>query len=124
MNIETKQVRYDVNDYLKFGWEHTQDVSVRFGPRHRKEHILVRDKDMPKYQVVVAYENKYFYLKRQLKELEEVSGLVAFALFLFFIFPGVIYLVLKNNNNKRIIANNNAIKKQMNKILVDVSEIL
>jgi hypothetical protein len=46
MNIETKTVRNNVEEYLKFGWKHTEDTRVRSGRTSHTEHILARDKDI------------------------------------------------------------------------------
>lgn len=123
MNIETKRVRGDYHNYLNFGWKFTEDTSVRVGNHHRTEHVLARDKDMPKYQTIVAYENKYFTLKNRIKPHEEISPGTAIILLLLLIIPGVIYLIAKTNKNDEIDRANKEIRAQMNKILVDVNRV-
>lgn len=71
MNIETKTVRNNVEEYLKFGWKHTEDTRVRSGRTSHTEHILARDKDMENYRLIAALEAKYFNLKSQLKHTHQ-----------------------------------------------------
>ena len=124
MNIETKIVHGDFSDYLKFGWSHTEDKSVRHGPHRSTAHILARDKDMPNYRLVAALDAKYFTLKPQLKTYVPADAFTAVVLFLLFILPFVIYLVYKSSQKKKIDENNATIQKQMNEILDEVATLL
>lgn len=63
MNIETKSVRGNYDEYLKFGWEHTQDSPARSGRSHYTAHILARDKDMENHRLIETLEKKVFLLK-------------------------------------------------------------
>ena len=68
MNIESKSVSGDYAEYLNFGWQFTQDTSEKIGRTSHMVHLLVRDKDMPNYDLLSAYETKYFNLKKDLKK--------------------------------------------------------
>ena len=124
MNIETKTVSGDFSDYLKFGWEHTEDASRRHGPHHSTVHVLARDKDTPNYRLIAALEAKYFSLKAQLKSYTPMDVGWSIVLFLLLIFPFVIYAAYKSSQKKKIDENNAKIHSQMNKILNEVATLL
>lgn len=124
MNIETKTVRNNVEECLKFGWKHTDDTRVRSGRKHHTEHILARDKDMENYRLIAALEAKYFNLKSQLKTYQPMDPLWGIAAFLCFIIPFIIYAVVKSNQKSNIEANNANIRKQMDAVLKEVQPLL
>ena len=123
MSVERIIVRGDIDDYLDFGWEYTEDVRKRGGKGHHyNASVLSRDTSMPHYFEIVRLENEYFYLKGQLREYNPASPLVAIILFLLFIIPGIIYLAVKSNQKTRIAIHNSHIKRKMNDILYKVDE--
>lgn len=124
MNIETKTVRNSVEEYLKFGWKHTEDTRVRSGRTHHTEHILARDRDMENYRLIAALEAKYFNLKSQLKTYQPMDPLWGIVAFLCFIIPFIIYAVVKSNQKSNIEANNANIRKQMDAVLKEVQPLL
>lgn len=124
MNIETKSVRGDVADYLKFGWKHTDDHSVRSGRTAHTEHILARDKDMPNYRLIAALESKYFGLKASLKTYNPMDPLMGFLAFLIFIFPFIIYALVKRSQKQKIQAWNGQVRRKMNVIVAEVEPLL
>lgn len=124
MNIETKTVKGDISDYLKFGWKHTEDTSVR-GSRglHHTEHVLARDKDMNNYSALVALESKYFSYKRSLRQYEPMDGGIVFILFLLGIIPGLVYTIYKSKQFDSIETDNNYLKRKMNEILAQRAKL-
>jgi len=124
MNIETKSIYGEIDDYLKFGWKHTQDHSVRSGRTSHLEHILARDADMPNYVLIAALESKYFALKKQKKYYEPMDPLLSIALFVCLIIPFVIYLFIKTGQKDSIEAHNAEIQKQMDAILKEVAPLV
>ena len=124
MNVETKTVSEAVDHYLKFGWQHTEDTYERTGRLSVKKHVLVRDKDMPNYRLIVALEKKYFTLKSQMKTYSPVDFGWCLIAFLLFIVPGVIYLIVKSNQKHDIEMHNFTIQKQMNEVLAEVKPLL
>lgn len=124
MNIETKTVRNNVDEYLKFGWKHTEDTRVRHGRTHHTEHILARDKDMENYRLIAALESKYFNLKGQLKTYQPMDPLWGIVAFLFFIIPFIIYAVVKSNQKSKIEEHNANIHRQMDAVLKEVKPLL
>ena len=124
MNIETKTVRRDVEDYVKFGWKHTEDTRVRHGRTHHTEHILARDKDMPNYRLVTALETKYFSLKSQLKIYQPMDPLWGIVAFLCFIIPFIIYFAVKSKQKSDIEAHNANIRRQMSEVLKEVAPLI
>ena len=124
MNVDTKTVRDDVEEYVRFGWEHTEDTYERMGRSSYKKHVLVRDKNMPNYRLITALESKYFNLKSQMKRYEPIDGMWCFFAFILFIIPGVLYVVIKSNQKKQIEEHNYQIRKQMNAVLAEVKPLL
>ena len=124
MNVETKTVGCEVEEYLKFGWKHTEDTRVRVGRSSHTRHILARDKDMPNYRLIAALENKYFTLKSQKKYYNSIDPLWCLVAFLVFIVPGIIYVVVKHNQKKNIEAHNYAIQRQMDAVLAEVKPLI
>lgn len=124
MNIETKTVMNNVEEYLKFGWKHTEDTRVRSGRTYHTENILARDKDMENYRLIAALEAKYFNLKSQLKTYQPMDPLWGIVAFLCFIIPFIIYAVVKSNQKSNIEANNANIRKQMDAVLKEVQPLL
>ena len=124
MNIETKTVRNNVEEYLKFGWKHTEDTRVGGGRSHHTEHILARDKDMENYRLIAALEAKYFNLKSQLKTYQPMDPLLGLVAFLCFIIPFIIYAVVKSNQKSKIEYNNTKIRTQMDAVLKKVKPLL
>lgn len=124
MNIETKTVMNNVEEYLKFGWKHTEDTEVRSGRTYYTESILARDKDMENYRLIAALEAKYFNLKSQLKTYQPMDPLWGIVAFLCFIIPFIIYAVVKSNQKSNIEANNANIRKQMDAVLKEVQPLL
>lgn len=124
MNIETKTVMNNVEEYLKFGWKHTEDTRVRSGRTYYTESILARDKDMENYRLIAALEAKYFNLKSQLKTYQPMDPLWGIVAFLCFIIPFIIYAVVKSNQKSNIEANNANIRKQMDAVLKEVQPLL
>jgi hypothetical protein len=95
MNIETKTVRNNVEEYLKFGWKHTEDTRVRSGRTSHTEHILARDKDMENYRLIAALEAKYFNLKSQLKTYTPMD--VVWNFFIDSTYPFVLFHKITSN---------------------------
>ena len=124
MNAETKTVSKDLEDYLKFGWQHTEDTYERTGRFSYKKHVLVRDKSMPNYRLIVALEQKYFNLKSQMKTYKPVDFGWCLVAFLLFVVPGVIYLIVKNNQKNNVEMHNFTLEKQMNEVLAEVKPLL
>lgn len=124
MNIETTTVRRDMEDYLKFGWKHTEDVRVRHGRRHSTEYVLARDKDMPHYRLVEMLEKQYFALKAQKKSEVEIHWDVFFILFLLLIIPGILYLLDRKGKNQEIQQKNEQIQRKMNDIAKEAAQYL
>lgn len=117
MNIETKTVRKNVEDYLKFGWERTRENRIGHARHHYTEYILSRDKDMPNYDKIVSLESRYFSLKAQIRTYEPMDPLRGLISFVCFIIPFVIYAIVKNNQKKSIDEHNARIHKKMNEVL-------
>lgn len=124
MNIETKTVRNNVEEYLKFGWKHTEDTRVRSGRTSHTEHILARDKDMENYRLIAALEAKYFNLKSQLKTYTPMDVGWSIVAFVCFIIPFVIYVVVKSNQKSNIEAHNANIHRQMDAVLKEVQPLI
>ncbi len=100
MNIETKQVRNDIDVYLNFGWEKNSEVVIRHAKHHHKEYVSVRYKDMPHYDKLVNLEERYFPLKKKLQNYEPIEFIYAFITFIFFVSPIFIYIAIKSNEKK------------------------
>jgi len=125
MNIETKSVRGNYDEYLKFGWEHTQDSPARSGRSHYTAHILARDKDMENHRLIEALEKKYFLLKSQIRTYSPITDSPEnFLLILLLIFPFVFYCVYKGQQKRKIKENNDHIQFEMLKILEEVKPLL
>ena len=125
MNIETKSVRGNYDEYLKFGWEHTQDSPARSGRSHYTAHILARDKDVENHRLIETLEKKYFYLKSQIKTYSPITDSPEnFLLILLFIFPFVIYCVYKGNQKRKIQENNERLEEQMEQVLIEVKPLI
>ena len=121
MNIETKHVRGNYNDYRYFGWSFKEDVRVRHGKHHVTEHVLVRDRDIENYQYLRVQEQRYFALKAEKKYYEPIDPFICLIALLLGILPGVIYIALKSNQKANIEAHNNKIQLQMNTIIKEVN---
>ena len=124
MNIETKIVRRDYSDYLKFGWNKSEEKRVRYGPHHHTEYVLTRDIDIKNYPQIVDLERKYFSLKSQIKTYQPMDPLWGVVSFLCLIIPFIIYAVVKSNQKKEISANNDNLRRQMDAILKLVQPLL
>lgn len=125
MNVETKVVyaysysSYDGSkeEYLNFGWKHTEDTQVHYGRGYHPAYVLARDKDMPNYKAFVQLETEYFNLKHSKKTyspMEWDNILLTFALF---IIPGIIYVAVKSNQKRRIAEHNAEVQKKMDAVL-------
>ena len=123
MNVESKTVREAVGEYLKFGWRHTEDTSVRVGRLSQTHHVLVRNKDMPNYRLIAALEKKYFNLKSQKRQDVSIDGTTCLLCFLIFIIPGIIYLAVINAQKKSVLEHNTKIQAQMNAVLAEVKPL-
>ena len=124
MNIETKAVRGDISEYLKFGWQRSGESTRRHGPHHYTEIIIARDKDMPNYRLIAALDAKYFSLKSQKKTYEPMDPLWGIVTFLLFVIPFVIYALVKSSQKASIADHNEKIQKQMDAILKEVATLL
>jgi hypothetical protein len=124
MNIESKCVSTEVSEYLNFGWEHTEDVEKRYGRTSHTEHVLVRDKGMPNYDLLKAYEEKYFNLKSQKRVYQEAEASTVILLFFLLIIPMVIYLAYKSKQKSDIAENNLYLDKEMKKVVEEAKELL
>ena len=131
MNIETKVIdAYGMScegskeDYLNFGWKHTEDTQVHIGRGFKPAYVLARDTDMPNYKSITQLENEYFHLKRTKKTYVPMEGLNVLLAFLCLIVPGIIYVALKLNQKKRIREHNAEIQKQMNAVVVKAKALL
>lgn len=123
MNIETKELKYEYSDYLKFGWKHTSDRHDRVGRTYYTIHILARDKDMPNYDSIVALEKKYFSLKSQLKHYEPLDPLYGLIAFVCLILPFIIYVAIKSQEKKDKKAHNDKNQKQMEGVIKEVQSL-
>ena len=123
MNIESKSVSGDYAEYLNFGWQFTQDTSERIGRTSHMVHLLVRDKDMPNYDLLFAYETKYFNLKKDLKSYKPVEGFTAFLLALLLLFPMIIYLIYKNDQYRQIKEHNDYVRKCMQETIDEAKKL-
>ena len=124
MNVETKTVGHSVDEYKLFGWKHTESTRVSVGRSSETRYVLARDTDMPNYRLVCALENKYFNLKSQKKFYEPIDVKWCFVAFLCFIVPGILYVVIKKNQKKRIQEHNRQIDRQLSDILAEVEPLL
>ena len=126
MNIETTTVRGNYDEYLKFGWKHTEDSRERSGKSHYTAHILARDKDMENYRLIETLEKKYFYLKSQIKTYSPISDNweMAVILFLLLVIPFVVYYIYKGKQKREINENNNRLRIEMHKVLEEVKTLL
>ena len=125
MRIETKEVLGDYKPYLKFGWQFTSDVSRHYGRCGRRTyHILARDMDMKNYLMIIKLEARYFNLQSQRKPLPEIDKLLTFVLFLLCIFPGIIYLLIKDSEEKKVRSLNSEISKQQLLIIEQVNQLI
>ncbi len=124
MNIETKTIRYGVDEYLKFGWSHTEEVRRLSGRSYYSEYILARDKDMQNYKLVKALESKYFDLKNQKKDYTPIDGLWCFIAFACLIFPGIVYVAFKLNQKTRIEAFNADVQSKMDAVVKEVTPLI
>lgn len=124
MALETKLVREEVFEYLNFGWVHTEDTSVRSGRSSHTEHVLARDTNRPNYRLIVALERKYFALRSQLKTYQPMDGWLSVLLFLLFIVPFVLYLLIKQFQKTNIEEHNAEIRRQMRKVLDEVKPLV
>ncbi len=68
---------------------------------------------MENYNVLAVLETKYFYLKDEKKHYEPVDGGCCFILFLLFILPGILYLIIKSKQEERIEKYNYEIQQKM-----------
>lgn len=125
INIETKIVRWGVDDYKKFGWEITGTNETRhMRGRHSTDYILSRDKTMPNYRLLAALEKKYFALKSELKEYDPMDPGFAIIAFLLFIVPFIIYLTVKTIQKSRIEKHNYEIQTEMNEVVKEAAKLL
>ena len=132
MNVETKVVEaYSYSsyngtkeEYLNFGWVHTEDTQVHQGRGYKPAYVLVRDKDMPHYSELCKLETEYFHLKSSKKHyssMEWDNVLLAFALFLI---PGILYVTFKLRQKKRIKQHNEEMEKQMRAVVAKAKPLL
>ena len=123
MNVETKVVdAYAMTsdgykeEYLNFGWVHTEDTEVHIGRGNKKAYVLVRDKDMPNYQTLTELEREYFRLKHTKKIYNEMEWENVLLAFVFLIIPGIIYVSVKLNQKKKIANHNYEVQKKMDAV--------
>ena len=132
MTIETKVLNAYNNpsyegtkeEFIKFGWQHTEDTQVKASRGYTLAYVLVRDKDMPNYQTLVELENKYLHLKLQRKTYSRIDGGWCLVAFLCFIVPGIIYVTVKSKQKRKIKNHNEEIQRQMNEILSQAKALL
>lgn len=132
MNIETKTVReYSYSDregtkdeYLHFGWQHTEDTEVHIGRGYKKAYVLARDKDMPNYAEISRLENEYFDLKRKQKTYVPMEASNVFWAFVFLLIPGIIYVAVKWTQKKKINEHNAEMQRQMQEVVSKVKAYL
>lgn len=124
MNVETKTIGSGIDEYSKFGWIHTENVSKRSGRLYYNEYVLVRDKDMQNYKLIKALESKYFALKSQKRCYEPIDGLWCFVAFVCLIIPGIIYVAFKLNQKTRIENFNANIQNKMDAVLKEVAPLI
>ena len=132
MNIETKTVNayshsnYEggKDEYLNFGWTHTEDTQVHYGRGYHKAYVLARDKDMPNYATLSALEGKYFGLKRTKKIYTPMEGTTVALCFLFLIIPGILYVSLKLRQKSKINEHNYAVQKKMDAVVAEAKAYL
>jgi hypothetical protein len=123
VRIETKTVGQNtVAEYEKFGWQ--QSETVHRGRSHYIEYVVARDMDRENYRLLAALEAKYFSLKAQKKTYNPADPLIGVALFFLFVFPLVIYLLVKNSQKEKIESNNNRIQLQMDAVVKEAAELL
>lgn len=124
MNIETKTVIGETIDFSYFGWQHTEDTTVKVGKHRSQAHVLARDKDMPNYRLISTYEKKYFELKNKKEKYEPIDGLFGFILFILGVVPFVIYALFKSSQKKRIKNKNDRLQQQMDYFAREASKLL
>lgn len=130
MNIETKTIRANSafeatkEEYACFGWQHTEDTTVRSGKGHRAAYVLARDKDMRNYYELAKLEIEYFDLRSQIRTYDPMSAFWAFIGLVVFVIPGVMYIAVKSIQKKKITEHNAEIRKQMDEIASKAKELL
>ncbi len=117
--IETKEIysseKEEINDNLAFGWQATQETSVKTGKTHHMETILAREMNIPHYNEYVQLEKQYYSLKSQFKYYESMEPFTVACYLLFLIIPGVLYIIFRLKKKKKIEKFNNSLKEQMAK---------
>ena len=117
MNIEIKNVLgNDYYEYQSFGWIHIKDERKRKCRGYKTFHIFERDKDIENYNKIVELEKEYFKLKNNKRTNKKIDPFTCIISFIFFIFPGFIYLYYISKENKNIDQINNEIESEMLKI--------
>ena len=123
MTFETEQVRqYD--EKVKFGWKLMGSESKRHGPHHYTVYNISRDMDMPNYDRITYLENQYYAERAKLRYYSPVDAGLAFALFVFLIIPGVIYVTYKARQKDDIQTMNKLHHKKMDEFVEEARQLL
>lgn len=125
MAFQEKRVsNYDVTENENFGWKKVSEVRVRHGRHHHFESVMQRDCDMPNYASLVKLEERYYSLKSQLKCFQPIDPAICILGFLFFILPGLIYVIVKSNQKNEIDENNINIERRMKNTVAEAKKLL
>ena len=117
MNLEYKRTRQNIPESELFGYkfDHTERKKGAKAS-HYTEYVYSRDKDMPKYNEIVALEKEFYELKRSKKYYNPTSPSVCIILFLLFIIPMFIYIFYKSTQKSKIEEYNSEIDRKLSEI--------
>ncbi len=104
-----------IQDLIAFGWQPTQETTKRQGRIKRSYQIMARETSMPNYNEYRKLEYDYECTKRNLKAYKKMNFSTALLLFLIFIIPGVIYIIVKTRQKNSIDENNQQCYSRMQK---------
>lgn len=108
-----------INDLNAFGWKPTKVISkgkytiqevipgyepngLYLGDFERKVQIMERDTEIPNYEEYCKLEADYEKAKKSIKYYDPIEISTLLLLFLLFIFPGICYILYKNNEKADI----------------------
>lgn len=104
-----------------FGWEQV-DIAVVGLSEYA---VLARDKNMRNYRRIASLDEEYFSLKNQKKVYQGRFVFTTFLMFLiFFVVPGIIYVVYKIRRKKEVNKYNENIQTQLDSILDEARKLL
>lgn len=100
------EIQSYIQDLTSFGWQQTQVTTRRPGRVTYNIQILARDTTIPHYDDYFKLENDYEKAKKTIKPNKPFDLLIFLILLFLFIFPAVLYVVLKIMQNAKINENN------------------